>query len=161
MFNTSHIPIAVFSKSKSMDVAAMLISHSGQNIYFHLNHPVKWVRIVGLVVAFDVYDRVFVLTIDDSSGVNIEVKYDRATPAASGVGDVTDNQARKYEANKTLASDGVLDTSGVTATGRKIRPSGVDIGSVVKIKGGIKAFRAQKQVTLERIGRCFGHLTCP
>lgn len=28
----------------------------GQNIYFHLNHPIRWVRLVGIVVSFEEYD---------------------------------------------------------------------------------------------------------
>lgn len=42
-------------------------------------------------------------------------------------------------------------TEGLTATGRTIDLRGIDIGSVVKLKGGIGSFRGEKQITLERV----------
>lgn len=40
---------------------------------------------------------------------------------------------------------------GVTATGRDVDLSGVDIGTVVKVKGGVGSFREVRQMLLERI----------
>lgn len=42
---------------------------------------------------------------------------------------------------------------GVTATGRDVDLSGVDIGTVVKVKGGVGSFREVRQMLLERICR--------
>ncbi|KAK7992783.1 Protein stn1 [Apiospora saccharicola] len=41
-------------------------------IFFHLNHPIFWVRIVGVVVAIDSFYGRRIYTIDDSSGACIE-----------------------------------------------------------------------------------------
>lgn len=43
---------------------------------------------------------------------------------------------------------------GQTATGHTVDLTGVDIGAVVKIKGGLGVFRGEKQVLLERICMC-------
>ena len=40
---------------------------------------------------------------------------------------------------------------GVSATGRAVDLSGVDIGTVVKVKGGVGSFRDVRQMLLERI----------
>ena len=44
-------------------------------------------------------------------------------------------------------------TKGVTATGRDVDLRGVDIGTVVKVKGGVGSFREMRQMLLERICR--------
>lgn len=52
------------------------------------------------------------------------------------------------------SSDQALDQStqiGVTATGRTVDLTGLDIGAVVKVKGGVGVYRGQKQVLLERL----------
>ena len=40
---------------------------------------------------------------------------------------------------------------GTSATGRAVDLSGVDIGTVVKVKGGVGSFRDVRQMLLERI----------
>ncbi|CAK7272455.1 endo-1,3-beta glucanase [Sporothrix epigloea] len=45
---------------------------AGQNVFFHLNHPIKWVRIAGVVVACAEYYGRRVYTVDDGSGATIE-----------------------------------------------------------------------------------------
>ena len=120
----------------------------GQNTYFHLNHPIRWVRLVGLVVAFDAIPGLNILTIDDSSGANIELKY--SPPKTTST--VDDPILPVDSRNGRTTEERALDMSGTTATGRKIDLKGVDIGKVVKVKGGLTKYRGQKQVTLERIG---------
>ncbi|KAI4289349.1 MAG: hypothetical protein L6R35_001376, partial [Caloplaca aegaea] len=125
---------------------------SGQNTYFHLNHPIRWVRLVGLIVALDVYPNRLTMTLDDSSGLTIDVFCRKATsgaaaPAVSNTtvecpGAITHN----YDAKP---ADG--DLIFTTNEGYKVDLKGFDIGSVVKVKGGISEFRGEKQITLERI----------
>ena len=42
-------------------------------------------------------------------------------------------------------------TKGISATGRAVDLSGLDIGTVVKVKGGVGSFRDVRQMLLERI----------
>ena len=44
-----------------------------------------------------------------------------------------------------------MDMRGETATGQEVDLQNVEIGSVVKIKGGIREFRGQRQISLERL----------
>lgn len=44
----------------------------GQNIFFHLNHPIQWVRICGFVLAVEKKGSRDIFTLDDGSGFTVE-----------------------------------------------------------------------------------------
>ena len=116
----------------------------GQNLFFHLNHPIKWIRLVGVIVAIDFYPTRWIALLDDSSGATIEITCGRSTPApTTSLAKDTSTQLSGFEASG----------KGVTATGRAVDLSGVDIGTVVKVKGGVGSFREVRQMLLERICR--------
>jgi Telomere regulation protein Stn1 len=48
-------------------------SHNPSSLPFYLNHPVQFVYVAGVVVAFDDYKRLWVFTVDDSGGATINV----------------------------------------------------------------------------------------
>lgn len=81
------------------------------------------------------------MVLDDSSGTTIEITCGRQKPV----------QSTLPPENAVVTSTLDALTEGHTATGRNIDLRGVDIGSVVKLKGGIGQFRGEKQVLLERI----------
>ena len=117
---------------------------SGQNLFFHLNHPIKWIRLVGVIVALDLYPTRWIALLDDSSGATIEITCGRSTPApTTSLANDTPTHLSGFEASG----------KGVTATGRAVDLSGVDIGTVVKVKGGVGSFREVRQMLLERICR--------
>ena len=85
------------------------------------------------------------MVLDDSSGANIEITCGRTAPI-------------KQEDNMKAATTHVpvkeqARMIGNTASGNEVDLTGVDIGSVVKVKGGIGCFRGEKQMTLERLSR--------
>lgn len=94
---------------------------------------------------FEAYSNRFIMVLDDSSGANIEVTCGRASPAAQG-GDI--NAATVHTPAREQAR-----MIGNTTQGNSVDLSGVDIGSIVKVKGGIGSFRGEKQMTLERLSR--------
>ncbi|KAL5353689.1 hypothetical protein ACLOAV_001729 [Pseudogymnoascus australis] len=102
---------------RAVDVYALreVAEYEGQGIYFHLNHPIKWVRLTGIIVAMDEFYNRICITIDDGSGATIEATYDPM----------------------------------VSPDGPKLR--GVDVGAVVKVKGGIKEFRGVRQVAMKAV----------
>ncbi|KAI4114997.1 MAG: hypothetical protein LQ345_004321 [Seirophora villosa] len=115
----------------------------GQNTYFHLNHPIRWVRLVGVVVAFDVYPNRLIMTLDDSSGLTIDIFCRKAAPAVNntttvdGPGAITKNNDAKPAADDELVF--------TTNEGYKVNLKGVDLGSVVKVKGGITLVRTTNE----------------
>ena len=117
----------------------------GQNIYFYLNHPIKWVRLVGVIVAYEESRYRWIIIIDDSSGATIEVTCPRhPTSDDTGPPVITGNAIGENGSSRG-------SSIGTTITGNTIDMSGIDLGSVVKVKGGIGEFRGEKQITLERI----------
>ena len=89
------------------------------------------------------------MLLDDSSGALIEITCGRPAPTPTA----------RNENPTSLAQDWTgLDvcSKGVTATGRDVDLSGVDVGTVVKVKGGVGSFREVRQMLLERICRSTG-----
>ncbi|KAI1496690.1 hypothetical protein F5X99DRAFT_399648 [Biscogniauxia marginata] len=116
-----------------------------QDVFFHLNHPIRWVRIAGVVVAIDeLYGR-RIYTIDDSTGACIECCLKIPTPArAKPQGDPSGEASSG--ATKTTAADGTTENP------TPIHPD-VDIGTVVEVRGSITIFRAQKQIKVLKLLR--------
>ncbi|KAI4278268.1 MAG: hypothetical protein LQ337_001149 [Flavoplaca oasis] len=122
---------------------------SGQNLYFYKNHPIQWVRLVGVIVALDVFPNRITMTLDDSSGVSIEVFCKKDTCPVKSMIDTTVDSYGSITLNQALAKKD--DEYLVTTSEGKVNLEMFDIGSVVKIKGGISEFRGEKQLTLQRI----------
>jgi hypothetical protein len=114
----------------------------GQHIYFYLNHPIQFVRLVGVVVAIDdINTKYTVLTLDDGSGATVEVKIIRLT---SGNYNPVDSPSNTQVSNVNVLSGlGVFE---VTIDGQP-----VDIGTVLNAKCTISEFRHQKQLELKRV----------
>jgi hypothetical protein len=114
----------------------------GQNLYFHLNHPIRFVCITGPVVSIeDVASKYALLTVDDGSGATIVVKITRLEGEIANSVDCPSNTTidnvniqGSLGRFDVLVDDVVLDT-----------------GTVVKAKGTIDEWRGTKQIKLERI----------
>jgi hypothetical protein len=116
--------------------------YAGQHLYFHLNHPIRYVRLVGVVVSIDdINVKYTVLTIDDGSGANIELKIVRIPPA--------ERNSVASSSKTTLKNVEVISPFGVFEV--VVDSQKLDIGTVVKAKGTISEFRGIKQIDLKRI----------
>lgn len=113
----------------------------------------KWIRLVGVVVALDVSPTRWFILLDDSSGATIEVTCGRQVPAPP-IGGTEPNLLPPAQISAVVSHPAPLPI-GLTATGRTVDLSGVDVGAVVKVKGGVGVFRGEKQVSLERICTIF------
>ncbi|RSM07379.1 hypothetical protein CDV31_008653 [Fusarium ambrosium] len=110
----------------------------GENFYFYGNLPIKWVRIVGVVVAIDDYAGRRVYTVDDSSGACIECTILMSAPqeGVDSAATATDAAPKKVDANP-LATTALL--------------ANINVGSVVDVKGGISTFREERQLNIEKM----------
>lgn len=119
-----------------------LICLTGQNIYFFLNHPIRFVRVVGVVVAIDDINlRYSALTLDDGSGATVELKIVRKVP---------DDQSSKIPTTATTISNvKVISHFGVFEV--TVDHQILTIGTVVKAKGTVSEFRGAKQLELKRV----------
>jgi len=113
----------------------------GQDIYFYLNHPIKWIRLTGVVVAIDDIAGRTIFTIDDSSGVNIEATC--SLPAKDSLIGLSDD--RKVTAKECETQE---CKSNELAGPNEHIITNIDVGSVVKIRGKIGIFRGRKQINL-------------
>jgi hypothetical protein len=123
----------------------------GQDVFFHKNHMIKYVRLTGVIVAVEEFFGRMVYTLDDSSGVNIEVtcaappkplldegKVVAAPDAAASYTKPVSGPAPAANPQGFISPDGPVLTN-------------IDVGSVVKVKGSIGIFREQKQIRLNVI----------
>ncbi|KAL7622076.1 hypothetical protein AAE478_007577 [Parahypoxylon ruwenzoriense] len=110
----------------------------GDNVFFSLNHPIRWVRIVGVVVAIDEYHGRRIYTIDDSTGECIECCLDIPKPPGSGRQNGSGNGTTTASLAPGPAPDAILD---------------IDVGVVVEVKGSTKLFRDQKQIKIQKLQR--------
>ncbi|KAF2744659.1 hypothetical protein M011DRAFT_460698 [Sporormia fimetaria CBS 119925] len=113
-----------------------------QNIYFYLNHPIRYVCIVGVVVAIDdIASRYTILTLDDGSGATIEAKLLRV---------VTKNESGSNISTSTNVSNvSVIDQLGIYSV--RVDKHEIDIGTVLKVKGTIAIYRDVKQLVTQRL----------
>lgn len=102
---------------------------------------------MGVIIAVDVFPNRWVMLLDDSSGATIELTCRRENPS------VPTNRVAALPENgmDARAVTSKVNQVGLTGSGRTVDLGGIDIGTVVKVKGGIGVFRGEKQVIIERI----------
>ncbi|KAI0553947.1 hypothetical protein F4679DRAFT_391145 [Xylaria curta] len=107
------------------------------DVFFYLNHPIKWVRITGVVVAVDEYYGRRVYTIDDGTGQCIECTQTTLT-ATSDKKNHRDNDRGKQVEPQVARAKAAAETG----------TDDIDVGMVLYIKGSLKLFRGQKQINI-------------
>lgn len=121
----------------------------GQNLFFHLNHPIRFVSLVAPVVAIDDVNKKYtLLTLDDGSGQTIQCKISRVVPAVSGAGP-EDGEMMLAGSNTTVSNLSVADEVGrfeILVDGREI-----DVSTVLKVKCTLETFRGVMQLHLKRV----------
>ncbi|OAR00115.1 hypothetical protein LLEC1_05130 [Akanthomyces lecanii] len=127
-----------FLRTRDLFTLQQRSGFEGEGLYFHRNLPVKWVRIVGVVVAIDEFGTFRAFTIDDSSGACIEAIISLATP--------------------TPASDASATTAAPLGPfGQPVTPfDHIDVGSVVDVKGALTTFRDAMQLKVEKMATLRG-----
>lgn len=133
--------------------------------YFYNNHPIRYVSLLGLIVArTDVFRRT-ILTLDDSSGATIEVAVLKAEPPQDKdtepehVGGKETNQ-QQHPANargpaqqvQEQAQKNVVTVSHIATTqGTPLDISALHPGTLAHVKGTLSTFRGTMQLQLERV----------
>ncbi|GAB1315832.1 CST complex subunit Stn1 N-terminal domain-containing protein [Madurella fahalii] len=115
-----------------------LTSHPGfrgQDIYLHLNHPIKWVRIAGVVVAVNDRESKRIYTIDDGSGATIDCVVNVGPRVAPGTATTAGQAASKPNEAHPLP---VVDAP-------------IDVGHTIDIKGSVSTWLERRQIRAEKI----------
>lgn len=134
-----------WNKLTAADVHALRTERGfeGQKVYFYANHPIKFVRVVGLLLEIEqiAEGKYTLLTLDDGSGECIVVKIKRREQADDGNG--------PPPSNTEVDNVSVHVDLGLPMLFLEKKP--VELGSVVKVKGTIDTFRDVRQLELQRL----------
>ncbi|KAL2872811.1 OB-fold domain-containing protein [Aspergillus lucknowensis] len=139
------------------------VEFGDQGLFFYKNHPIRFVNLVGIIVARADVPRRTIITIDDSSGATVDVvtlKRDSASASASStftssatvpVG--TTSTRGNVDRDNVDGSDGdglrkEFHVTSTTHTPIDITP--LQPGRLFQIKGTLSVFRSTMQVHLER-----------
>jgi hypothetical protein len=114
----------------------------GQDLYFHKNHPIKWVRIAGIVVAADDFGPWRVYTIDDSSGATIECHVNLPKPAANSAIPGSGNLAPAGKPSNISAQQ---------QQKMELLGGEINVGDIIDVKGTIRVYRQTRQIKAEKI----------
>ncbi|KAL7938458.1 hypothetical protein V8C35DRAFT_79089 [Trichoderma chlorosporum] len=119
-----------------------LVQHAGfegENFFFYRNLPIKWVRVVGIVVAIEQFFNRKLYTIDDSSGKTIVAVVTSPAPASEPKSESTASKQR-------------TNNNDQPANAQAVDPyADVDVGAVVDVKGGVSSYRDEHQINIERM----------
>ncbi|KAI7257311.1 hypothetical protein KC343_g7418 [Hortaea werneckii] len=114
----------------------------GQGIYFYLNHPIQFIRVVGLLVDIQTVagGKFTLLTLDDGSGECLVLKI-----KSRDLRQINE----EYPSNTEIDNVDVLVSLGHTTVVLNSAP--LHIGDVVKAKGTVEFFRNKRQLDLKRL----------
>ncbi|KAF2720162.1 hypothetical protein K431DRAFT_271170, partial [Polychaeton citri CBS 116435] len=119
----------------------------GQHVFFHLNYPVRYVDLIGIIVSIESVGsgRYTILQLDDSSGLLIEVKialtlsgHDGVSAPISSVHSNTDVQNLRVNVSMGVVKLVVSDIA-------------VEVGHLLRVKGEMDEFRGIRQILPKRV----------
>ena len=146
----------------------IVVVHVGRKLFHYGNHPIKWIRVMGLVVAVDTYgDKEKarnVYTLDDGSGLCIECvavappepekEQVPTIPAYLNYGSVATGASKPEPAEQKKGEDfkGGKEKKELGVENPSVPWDAVDVGSVVKVKGRVGMhWTGVKQVDVVKI----------
>ena len=115
---------------------------AGQDLFFHINHPIKWVRVAGFVIAIDEFAGWKVYTVDDSSGVTIECHVQIPKTSADSI---------TLDSAKAGGLGPTTDQAAPQQRWLGIADGEIEIGHIIDVKGSIRVFRDVKRIKAEKI----------
>ncbi|KAL6865849.1 hypothetical protein ACO1O0_001948 [Amphichorda felina] len=131
-----------------------LQQHSGQDFFFYKNLPIRWTRIVGIVVAIDDFAGRRVFTIDDSSGVCIKtITTYTPPPEPQNAAGASKDLAARVKATGQSHDQPAKDVSDKQPVHKQqsLPYEEIDVGAVVDVKGKLTTFRNEVQIKIEKM----------
>lgn len=114
----------------------------GQKVYFHLNHPIRFVQLVGVVTSIDsIHDKLGIVVIDDGSGATLNIKINRRS--------LQETESMEYSSNTEVDNVSVQASIGSYAV--FVDETEIEVGTVLRVKGLISTFRDVRQLELQRV----------
>ncbi|RMJ20801.1 OB-fold nucleic acid binding protein, partial [Aspergillus sp. HF37] len=110
-----------------------------QGTFFYLNHPIRFVCLVGIIVARTEAARCTILTLDDSSGATVDVVVSKPPPPPP---------LQQPQTHNDTGTGGRTHQSATSKTPLDI--TALLPGAMTKIKGTLSTYRSTTQIHLER-----------
>lgn len=127
----------------------------GGLLLFCLNHPIQFVQVVGVVVVFEDYlEKLWLFTVDDSSGATIDICCPKPQNKDNEKGVTLGAHRNKASIPQNdVQNDGgkPQDPDVVAQRALHATIARLDIGTVVQAKGVITTFRSVRQLHLIRL----------
>ncbi|KAL2851955.1 hypothetical protein BJY01DRAFT_208559 [Aspergillus pseudoustus] len=137
------------------------VEFADQGLFFYQNHPIRFVNLIGIIVARTDVPRRTILTLDDSSGATVEVV---VLKAAEPSGSISAAGAPSRNTNPSTDSANYTGSADTDGDGQSLRRefhltstvhTPIDItplrpGALFQMKGTLSIFRSTMQVNLER-----------
>ncbi|GKZ30479.1 hypothetical protein AbraIFM66950_009253 [Aspergillus brasiliensis] len=109
-------------------------------IYFHKNHPIRYISLLGLIISRTDLPTLTILTLDDSSGATLDVVVQKAAPVTAPAVSTTSIQPPiSTTPHISPTTSAPLDITPYTP------------GTLAHLKGTIITFRGVNQLQLERV----------
>ena len=127
---------------------------TGERFFFHRNLPIKWVRVVGVVVSIDDIPRNAPLrrkyTIDDSSGFCIEVLIKIPPGAAARNTTILKPWGPAQQGGKHDAKQAISDES-IKESALFAQCDSIQMCDVLDVKGSLDFYRDEMQITMTKM----------
>ncbi|RDW90344.1 OB-fold domain-containing protein [Aspergillus mulundensis] len=117
------------------------------DLFFYQNHPIRFVSLVGIIVARTDVPRRTILTLDDSTGATVDVVVLKSDTTTSVPAAATAESKTKDDADAD-APPKEMHLTPTTQTSIDITP--LQPGKLFQIKGTLSTFRSLNQIQLER-----------
>lgn len=124
---------------------------AGQDWYFFTNIPVKWVRIVGIVVAIEDFNTRRFYIIDDSSGACIQAKVTGKYVTGKSNGQKDSTSLQRTEKGTPGLYDAPKEQAIIGGAVQIEFPYDVSVGAVVDIKGSIATYWEEKHIQIQKL----------
>ncbi|KAI2636633.1 hypothetical protein GGS21DRAFT_489388 [Xylaria nigripes] len=122
------------------------------DVFFYSNHPIRWVRVTGVVVAIDDYYGHRVYTVDDSTGRCIECTLAVPNAIANKKNYRERGHDKKAGQNMKIGTVAHGAGTGTAPVATMVTlPTDIDVGMTVDVKGSVKLFRGQRQIKIQKI----------
>ncbi|KAK2810561.1 hypothetical protein FQN50_002818 [Emmonsiellopsis sp. PD_5] len=110
----------------------------GQNLHFHLNHPIQFVCVAGIILSRDEHEHRSILVLDDSSGACLEIVCAKAPNSPNPITTTTPTPTNPTTTHLTSTTTQPLSLTPLVP------------GVRAKLRGTLTSFRGVMQVALER-----------
>ncbi|CBF69879.1 hypothetical protein AN6240.2 [Aspergillus nidulans FGSC A4] len=125
------------------------LEYGERGLFFYQNHPIRFVNLVGIIVARADVPRRTILTLDDSTGATVDIVVLKRDPCPIPVAATVESKPKNN--TDVHGEDGAQKEMHLTSTTQTpIDITPLQPGKLFQIKGTLSTFRSTNQVQLER-----------